>query len=159
MRIYAKSGSIIHIGRVGENLVTDVIFDISKWFGTASEGKIEDLTGEIILYINKDSSTYVIDRTTGDLFYNLSNNQLITWKIKNSFLGVAGQGKCEIRYQVNEQVIFSEIYDFIVTRSLTTDVPVDPPDYLKNYIENLTEEAIYIHNNIDSANTLSKSWR
>lgn len=150
MRIYAKSGTMVHIGRVGENMVTEVIFDITKWFGAAEDSYIEDLTGELSLYINRDGATYIVTSATGDLFYDLTENKLITWKIKNSFLTAAGQGKCELRYSVSGQVIFSEIYNFLVTNSLDSAITTNPPDYLQNYMEILIDEAEYMHNNMAS---------
>lgn len=148
MRVNARGGNVIHIGRVGENLVTEVVFDISKWFDS-SGGTISDLTGELVLYISKDSETYIVNRASGDLVYNLSNNKLVTWIIKNSFLQYPGPGRCEIRYSVNQQVAFSEIYYFVVTKSLDGEVPSTPPEYLKNYLEEIIEQTAEISGDID----------
>lgn len=136
MTIYAKSGTTIHIGRVGENLATDVVFDISPWIQEYGEGTAE-------LVINQNSETYPQ--------YTTRENNLIKWKVTNSNTTDAGMGKCELFYLVNEIKVKSAIYDFIVTNSLDYEEGAEPPAAFESWVEEVIENAVYIKENIERA--------
>lgn len=72
MLIYANSGSTIHLGRVGENLATEVVFNISKWFKEYGKGIVE-------LVVQKDGETYPqLSETV--LHYQLLSTKPADWE-------------------------------------------------------------------------------
>lgn len=89
MTIYAKSGTTIHIGRVGENLATEVVFDISKWI----EEYAEYGQGFASLVIQQNGETY-------PQFTTLEGTNII-WTVTNSNTASAGMGKCELFYSID----------------------------------------------------------
>lgn len=133
MTIYAKSGTIIYIGRVGENLATDVVFDISAWVEEYGKGAAE-------LVINQNGETYPQ--------YTTREDNLIKWKVTNSNTSHAGMGKCELFYLVNEIKVKSVIYDFIVTNSLDYEEGAEPPAAFESWVEDVIENATFIRENI-----------
>ena len=130
MIIYAKSGTTIHIGRVGENLATTVVFDISNW-------KKEFQNGTAQLIINKD----------GENYYQIVSQKVanekteIHWVVTNSNTQHAGMGKCELIYTSNDVVVKSAIYDFIVTNALASEEGAEPPDAFKSWFEDIGTKA------------------
>lgn len=129
MTIYAKSGTTIHIGRVGENLATDVVFDISTWVEEYGQGTAE-------LVINQNGETYPQ--------YTIREDNLIKWKVTNSNTSEAGMGKCELFYLVDEIKVKSAIYDFIVTNSLDYEEGVEPPAPFESWVEDIIESSVII---------------
>ena len=72
MLVYANSGSTIHLGRVGENLATEVVFNISKWFKEYGKGIVE-------LVVQKDGETYPqLSETV--LHYQLLSTKPVDWE-------------------------------------------------------------------------------
>lgn len=129
MTIYAKSGTTIHIGRVGENLATDVVFDISTWVEEYGQGTAE-------LVINQNGETYPQ--------YTTREDNLIKWKVTNSNTSDAGMGKCELFYLVDEIKVKSAIYDFIVTNSLDYEEGAEPPAPFESWVEDVIESSVII---------------
>lgn len=148
MNIYAKAGTTIHIGRVGENLATTVIFDISNW---AKEYEEKGLEGMATLVIDKDGLTYPQSVTRYD--------NLIHWVVTKGNTEHAGMGKCELFYSVkdsdddpdNDIVVKSAIYDFIVTNSLDAEEDAEPPEPFESWFEEVLIAANDIQSKINVA--------
>ena len=101
IQIYAESGKINHIGRVGENLATTVVFDASNQidnFGT---------DGNFTLLIQQNGTL-----NTENLNYN---NGQVEWNVTDNYTEIAGQGKVQLVYTKGNIVSKSEIYKIMVT--------------------------------------------
>ena len=143
MTIYAKSGVTIHIGRVGEHLATDVIFDISNWVEEYGEGTAE-------LVVNQNGESY-------PQFTTREDNHII-WTVTNSNTADAGMGKCELFYLANRNgersIVKSAIYDIIVTNSLDYEEGTEPPPGFESWIEDLAEISVEIKEVLPEARKL-----
>ena len=104
IKIYVENGKLIHIGRMGENLATTVIFDVKPLIEA-----VDSNSPEFSLLVFQEELIEL-----QDLSYNGSLQQL-SWNITQSFTLKKGKGKCQIVCHANEKVSKSEIYDIIVT--------------------------------------------
>lgn len=135
--IKATPGTVIHIGYTGENFATVVEFDISNWFEEYGPGTTE-------LIITQKGKTWP-NKTTSD-------NKKLIWEINKDYVVEAGFGKCQLWYTSNEgNIVKSEIYDFLVTKSLDYNEPSNPPEPFKSWVEEVTKEAADIKQNIQTA--------
>lgn len=141
--IKATPGTVIHIGYTGENFATVVEFDISNWFEEYGPGTTE-------LIITQKGKTWP-NKTTSD-------NKKLIWEINKDYVVEAGFGKCQLWYTSNEGVIAkSEIYDFLITKSLDYNEPPNPPEPFESWVEKVTKEAADIKQNIQTAINSAKA--
>lgn len=103
IKVYAETGKLIHIGRQGENLATEVLFDVSSQL--ESLGNNGDFTllifqeGELI-----EEGINLVENTT-----------YCRWDITSVYTLKEEKGKCQIVYKVGDKISKTEIYDMIVT--------------------------------------------
>lgn len=113
---YAKSDSPIYLGRAGENLATQVIFNISsliEMFGVGTVSLIAKREGDTAPY------PCIIER---------SGNK-VTWKVTNADNAKEGKGSCELRYMVGDTIVKSETWETVVWESLGTPREEAPEPY------------------------------
>lgn len=101
IQIYAESGKINHIGRVGENLATTVIFDVSDQIDNFGSG------GNFTLLIQQNGIL-----NTENLTYT---NKQVEWYVTDAYTSLAGQGRVQIVYKKGDIISKSEIYKIMVT--------------------------------------------
>ena len=103
IQIYAESGKPIHIGRMGENLATEVIFNIEEQITSiGADGTFS------LLILQNDELTEI----------NLAqiDNSHIKWDIISDYTPKKGKGKCQIVYKKEANLISKScIYDLEVT--------------------------------------------
>lgn len=123
MKVYANSGKTICIGRLGENLATEVIFDLYKIWDEFGEGTAA-------LWVDIDNNTYCAYSSSITNEYEAKN---FTWTISNSDTSVEGIGGCQIFYswgsEPNTGLAKSPIYPIIVTNSIDSTSSEIPPAY------------------------------
>lgn len=133
MTIYAKSNMVLHIGRAGEHLATEVVFDISDWINDYGNGNVE-------LIINQNRGLYFQPKE-----YLLVDNGLVTWKVIDSNTEFVGNGKCELIYLVDDVKVKSAIYDIVVTKTLDSEEganpPAEPPTAFDSWFDQVLEVA------------------
>ncbi len=119
MIINANSNSVLHIGRVGENNATKVVFDISKW--------IEEYgNGEVSLVIEQNGVISLIG--TIDPALQFEGNK-VTWLVSDAFTKMENRGKCELYYSIDNVKVKSVLFDIVVTKSLDGYEEVTPTPY------------------------------
>lgn len=153
MRLYAKSGVTIHIGRAGENFATEVYFDITDW--------VNDFpNGTPTLVVQQNGATYMQlshviygEKTAAGKYSYV----YVVWDTTKSNNATAGMGKCQVFYAQRdssvtggERIVKSAIYDIIVTTSLG-DGEDEPPAAYKSWVDDITQKANDIISNIDKA--------
>ena len=138
LKIYAQPGKVMHIGRVGENLATEVVFDISHWFE-------EYGTGTVNLLVEQNGLLYIPEKIEN------TNSSEVRWTITNENTAVAGLGRCELYYSNNKFIVKSDIYDFIVTATLDEDEIGVPPVPFKSWFDEVISAANEIQEKYDSA--------
>ena len=119
MIINANSSSVLHIGRVGENNATKIVFDISKWVEEYGEGKVT-------LVIEQNGVISLIGTTDPALQFE-SNK--VTWLVSNAFTKMENRGKCELYYSIDNVKVKSVLFDIVVTKSLDGYEEVTPTPY------------------------------
>ena len=119
MIINANSNNVLHIGRVGENNATKVVFDISKW--------IEEYgNGEVSLVIEQNGVISLIG--TIDPALQFEGNK-VTWLVSDAFTKMENRGKCELYYSIDNVKVKSALFDIVVTKSLDGYEEVTPTPY------------------------------
>ena len=119
MIINANSNNVLHIGRVGENNATKVVFDISKW--------IEEYgNGEVSLVIEQNGVISLIG--TIDPALQFEGNK-VTWLVSDAFTKMENRGKCELYYSIDNVKVKSVLFDIVVTKSLDGYEEVAPTPY------------------------------
>ena len=119
MIINANSNTVLHIGRVGENNATKVVFDISKW--------IEEYgNGEVSLVIEQNGVISLIG--TIDPALQFEGNK-VTWLVSDAFTKMENRGKCELYYSIDNVKVKSVLFDIVVTKSLDGYEEVAPTPY------------------------------
>ena len=136
--IYAQPGKTMHIGRVGENLATEVVFDISHWFEEYGVGIVN-------LLVEQNGVLYIPEKMEN------TNSSEIRWIITNENTAVAGLGRCELYYSNNEFIVKSDVYDFIVTATLDEDEIGVPPVPFESWFDKVISAANEIQGKYDSA--------
>ncbi len=152
MRLYAKSGATIHIGRAGENFATEVYFDITSWVN-------EFPGGSPTLVVQQNGATYMQTSTVeyGAQTANGAYSYVyVVWDTTKSNNATAGMGKCQLFYAQEdnnvmdgERIVKSAIYDIIVTNSLG-DGEDEPPAAYKSWVDDISQKADAILSNIEN---------
>lgn len=122
-QIYANNFTTLALGRQGENLARQVVFDIRE---------LEEVYGP--------GTVWVIYQRPGDeLPYPVSVQQegtLATWTITAADTEMAGShGKCELRYYSGETLVKSKIWQTLVDTALSTPSETVPPEPEQGWVD------------------------
>lgn len=130
-----KDNHII-LGKRGENHASKVRFsEPLLWQSVFGEGTVE------LLHQRKgDEAPYPVVLTVED--------GIAYWHISSADTAIAGEGKCELRYMVDDVVVKSRIFRTTVLQALGDDT-VDPPEPQKPWVDQVLEAA----EKIESATT------
>lgn len=140
MIINANSNSVLHIGRVGENNATKVVFDISKW--------IEEYgNGEVSLVIEQNGVISLIG--TIDPALQFEGNK-VTWLVSDAFTKMENRGRCELYYSIDNVKVKSVLFDIVVTKSLDGYEEVAPTPY-DGWINQLLDAAGEVSGAVEAA--------
>ena len=102
IKVFAESRKLIHIGRIGENLATTVIFDVSDQVNAIGQNG----TFSLLILLNNELNEIPLIQI---------DDSHIEWDITSDYTINKGKGKCQVIYKINNLVAKSEIYDFIIT--------------------------------------------
>lgn len=121
--VQANTLSVLLLGKQGEHLVRQIVFDLSEWVKEYGEG-----VAELIYQRPGDEEPYPIAavRTGQNLIWTLSATD--TEKTGN-------YGKCEVHYYVGDAVIKSEIWRTWVDAAMDTDSGAVPPESENGWVE------------------------
>ena len=123
----------IPLGRVSENLVTQVIFDCGAWVETYGQGD-----AELIHKRSGDSIGYKCLQATQE-------DEILTWTVTNDDTGYQGLGQLQVRWYVDDALKQSAVYTTETLPSLTAseDEPAEVRsalDLLLQMVENIDVE-------------------
>ena len=121
IKTYAHPGGIITLGRQGENMARQVVFDLSAWSAVYGAG-----TAQLIAQRAGDASPYPVSIEQTDT--------AAVWTVSAADTSVVGDGKVELLYTVDDVVVKSEIWQTSVLDALTDDT-TEPPEAASGWVE------------------------
>ena len=118
----------IYLGKQGEHNARRFTFnDVKIWQELFGEGHCE-----VLHQRNGDSAPYPVVLTI--------ENGVPYWYVSEVDTAIAGEGKCEIRYIVNDAIVKSSIYVTVVQESLGEGAE-EPPEAAKPWVDQVIEAA------------------
>ena len=129
MRIQIPNDTRPHtvpLGRLGEQNVTEVAFDISDWLTEYGEG------GEVLLLIQRpgDSAAYPVEPEVAD--------GLAVYTLTEADTQYVGKGRLQLRYSIGGELIKkSQIYSTVTLAAL--DGSGETPEPWQSWVDELTE--------------------
>lgn len=125
-KIYANKCDAICLGRQGENLATQVIFDLSDWIFGYGIG-----TAELIAQRAGDEKPYPVST-------DRQGNQMI-WAVSDfdteSATSYGRSGRCELRYYVGDILVKSRTWQTTVSKAMDTPSSTRPPAADQGWVE------------------------
>ena len=115
------------IGKQGENLTTQVVFDCANWLG--------ELTGGTLSIVHQ--------RPTDTDGYPCGNYETtattLTWDVNETDLAFCGTGQLELRYTIGDRIAKSRTFITQILKALT---PMEtPPEAYEPYIDRVIDAA------------------
>lgn len=124
--IQAKSENDLTLGRQGENLARQVVFDLSAWEAEYGPGTVE-----LIHQRPGDTSPYPVAavREGGTLVWTLTATDTA---VASSY---GSDGHCELRYYVGEVLVKSRTWMTKVIRAMSTPSETAPPEPEQGWVD------------------------
>ena len=122
ININTEDKATIPIGRVAENEVTEVAFDLSAWIA-------EYGTGQAVLSVERP-----IDITPYPVVLSIEDGKAV-WTITETDLAAQGRGQCQLTYRTGDKVKKSAVYSLKIARSIQGEG--EPPDPYEDWLETL----------------------
>lgn len=125
-RIYAGSVSKkLALGHKGENEARCVVFDLTDLRTVFGDG-----TWEIVCQRKGDDVPYLVTNTR-----ELDDNAI--WTLTDVDTDKVGEGRCELRYKVNDVLVKTDVYATLILPSLgdTGEAPSPSEDLINKMIE------------------------
>lgn len=119
--INAKYDQYLPIGRLGENIATTVVFDVSKWIEEFGSGNFTVLNRRPT---EPASHTYPCQCTLED--------GKLHWIVHQADLFYEGKGQCEVIFTQGERVAKSVVFTTVVGHAL--DGAGDPPEPYEDWV-------------------------
>ena len=131
----------INLGRQGENDITEIVFDYSGLVEEYGEGTLS-----CIVQRKKTDDPYPTILT--------AENHMATWMVSSVDTAYAGTGKIQLSYMVDEQIKKSIIYKIKVEPSILP-TSEDPPEPIKNYLDQMVEIGTQVHSDAERISGLA----
>nr|DAH45759.1 MAG TPA: hypothetical protein [Caudoviricetes sp.] len=128
IEIKAVPGKLIMLGKQGENLAREVVFDVS---GVRAE--FGDGTFRLSARRAGESNVYPAAVT--------ENGDTVEWSLTAADTQNAGRGQCELAYYAGETRLKTWTYDTAIAKSLTGSPKTDPYDEFLDEVNRLAAEA------------------
>lgn len=125
--VQAKRGAVLQLGRCGENRALCVWFDVCEWQRLYGEGTVH-----LLHQRNGDTSPYPCQISV--------DGGMVSWVVTNADVAVAGKGRAELQYHVDDVLVKSDIYTTNTTRSMGMAGPV-PPEPEESWVAKVLEAA------------------
>ena len=142
--IYAKRGEMINLGREGENLARQIVFDVYEWQEMYGDGEVQ-----------------LVAQRMGDEYpypcaIKMDGNHAV-WVITRADTAVPGRyGKCELSYYVGESIVKSETYVTCVLDALGEPTE-NPPEAYKSWLDQVLEAGSTVETAAADAKNSAKS--
>ena len=126
MEVYrVKTGSILPLGKQGENLVRQIQFDLSRWISNFGPGTVQ-----LLHQRNGDEAPYpVAVEQEGDC---------AVWTVTNADTAAAGTGRAELQYYVGDALAKSETWMTKVLPALG-DASETPPEAQQGWVDQVLQ--------------------
>lgn len=144
IEIKAVPGKLIMLGKQGENLAREVIFDVSgvrAEFGDGAFRLSAKRPGEADAYPATVTET-------GDT---------VVWALTGADTQNAGRGQCELAYYAGETRLKTWTYDTAIAKSLTGSPKTDPYDEFLDEVNRLAAEAAISQREAKNSETAAKT--
>lgn len=128
IEIKAVPGKLIMLGKQGENLAREVIFDVS---GVRTEFG----DGAFRLSAKRPGEADAYPATVTE------NGDTVVWALTGADTQNAGRGQCELAYYAGETRLKTWTYDTAIAKSLTGSPKTDPYDEFLDEVNRLAAEA------------------
>ena len=126
-QVKANTLSTIPLGRQGENLARQILFDVSGWESEYGPGSVE-----LIAQRPGDETPYPVVTTRG--------GDSVVWSVTAADTLYPGDsGRCELRYYVGETLAKSRIWGTYVARAMDTPSETAPPEPEKGWVDQVLE--------------------
>lgn len=142
--IKAIPGKLIMLGKQGENLAREVIFDVSgvrAEFGDGAFRLSAKRPGE------SDAYPATITET----------GNTVVWALTGADTQNAGRGQCELAYYAGETRLKTWTYDTAIAKSLTGSPKTDPYDEFLDEVNRLAAEAAISQREAKNSETAAKT--
>ena len=126
MEVYrVKTGSILPLGKQGENMARKIQFDISRWIGTFGPGTVQ-----LLHQRSGDDAPYPVA-------VEKDGTQAI-WTVTSADTAAAGTGRAELQYYVGDALAKSETW---MTKVLATLGPAGetPPEAQQGWVDQVLQ--------------------
>lgn len=131
MNVYlVKTGSILPLGKQGENLARKIQFDISRWIGTLGPGTVQ-----LLHQRSGDEAPYPV--AVGQA------GNLAVWTVTNADTAAAGTGRAELQYYVGDALAKSETWMTKVLPALG-DASETPPEAQQGWVDQVLAQVARI---------------
>ena len=126
MEVYrVKTGSILPLGKQGENLVRQIQFDLSRWIGTFGPGTVQ-----LLHQRRGDETPYPVAVE--------QDGNLAVWTVNSADTAAAGTGRAELQYYVGDALAKSETW---MTKVLAALGPAGetPPEAQQGWVDQVLQ--------------------
>ena len=131
MNIYhVRHGSILPLGKQGENMARKIQFDISRWIGTLGPGTVQ-----LLHQRRGDEAPYPVAVE--------QEGNLAVWTVTNADTAAAGTGRAELQYYVGDALAKSETW---MTKVLPALGPAGetPPEAQQGWVDQVLAQVARI---------------
>lgn len=127
--VNANTLSSLSIGRCGENLARQVVFDVSDWETEYGPGVVE-----LIAQRPGDENPYpvAVKRDATQVIWDITS-------VETAIATHEQPGKCELRYYVGEVLAKSKTWRLWVDAAMDTPSETTPPDPEKGWVDQVLE--------------------
>ena len=126
MEVYrVKTGSILPLGKQGENLARKIQFDISRWIGTLGPGTVQ-----LLHQRSGDEAPYPVAVE--------QEGNLAVWTVTSADTAAAGTGRAELQYYVGDALAKSETWMTKVFPALG-DASETPPEAQQGWVDQVLQ--------------------
>lgn len=118
----------LYLGRCGENLAAQVLFDVSDLIEEYGDG-----TAAVLHKRCGDSGPYQAETET--------DGETVTWPITSTDTGAAGDGRAEFQWIVDDVVVKSQLYSTHVDKSMESVTAATAAELWVSQLQALLAEA------------------
>ena len=130
---------VIHLGRRGENLCTEVLFDCSALCEQYGMGSAQ------LLHLSSHGIVYPVAA--------VQDGTVIRWRIASCDTACEGIGTCELHWIVNDMIVISAEIKTLVYHSLSGCAGEKPPESSASWVETVLQASISAQASAQAAKT------
>lgn len=125
--VMIRPGDVVNLGRRGENLALEIVFDISEWVTAYGDG-----TAQLLHKRYGDKSYYPVTVT--------QDGDQVSWAVTNADTAVSGTGMYELRYSTGEVLAKAKL-GFTKTQESADGFTEEPPEAQQDWVDQVLDAA------------------